>query len=59
MFTTCTRYSKSQNVLFIYLQNFYHDTEKAKEKIDTLRDSTTERGSTLSAPGPNKFNYLR
>ena len=42
--------------LFIYLfTHFDHDSEKAKEKIDSLRDSTTERGSKLSAPGPNKF----
>ena len=37
--------------LFIYLRNFYRDNEKAKEKIDTIRDSTTEQGSKLSAPG--------
>ena len=44
--------------LFIYLHNFYHDIEKAKEKIDTIRDSTTEGGSKLSTPGPNTFKRL-
>ena len=48
--------------LFIYLHNFYHDNEKAEEKIDTIRDSTTERGSKLQCKavhGPNKFTCLR
>ena len=31
--------------------NFYHDSEKAKEKIDMIKDSITEQGSKLSAPG--------
>ena len=44
--------------LFLFTQLFYHDNEKAKEKIDTIRDSTTEQGSELSVPGP-KFNCLR
>ena len=45
-----------------YLHNFYHDNEKAEEKIDTIRDSTTERGSKLQCKavrGPNKFTCLR
>ena len=66
---TChTKYSAAQQTfpechflhfLFTYLPNFYHDNEKSPQKMDTIRDSTTERGSTLSAHGPKKFNCLR